>query len=315
VFAEPSAFAIPRKAPARERRKGREGMAVALTPIEPANEENALRLLAEGFPERPLEFWRNAFARMHTTGWNAEAGVPIGQMLSSGATPVGVMLTPASMREFPDGTRRRIVNLSSWYIRTEHRWRGLAMMRRLTAEPDVIYTDVTPTPEMHKLLLAAGFRQMNRGVIAEALPVKACDIGSRSTVRDLEEAPRGAIAEALRTFLLAHRSHGGIPAALEVGGKWHPLLFKRGRWRRLPSAELLFAPSAVAVTRHMGSIARFLLRRGVLVAHRDSLLDEAPPARGLRTRGMKFAKYSPHDAHLLRDRIDHAGTELGIFDL
>ena len=103
-----------------------------MRPIDPAYVAAAVAVLSIGFPKATALFWQSALDRLRAFGGNAEAGVPIGHLLMADDKAVGVILTPARMRTRPDGTRQKIVNLSSWYIDPAHRWRAPVMLRAVT---------------------------------------------------------------------------------------------------------------------------------------------------------------------------------------
>src|SRR5262249_42193552 len=134
-----------------------------LRAIDTSNETQAIDILARGMSQRSRSFWERTLARIHAYDGNAAAKVPAGQLLMHGTSPVGVVLTPASVRSDGDGPARRMINLSSWYIDPAHRWRGPMMLRAILRDHDATFTDLTPTPAVQKILLALGFRSINSG--------------------------------------------------------------------------------------------------------------------------------------------------------
>ena len=80
--------------------------------------------------------WRSAFAAPPGR-WGH------GVLLMVAGAPEGGILA-FEKTETIRGTPRRIVNRSSWYIRPRFRNLAVRMMREVTADPDTIYTGVSP---------------------------------------------------------------------------------------------------------------------------------------------------------------------------
>lgn len=269
-------------------------------------------LLAEGFPERSQTFWDQAFQRLHRLGGNAAAGVPLGYFLLDRDVPVGVMLTPASLRRRAGGIHT-VINLSSWYVRPEQRWRAGLMQRAVLNAHDALFTDLSATQEVRRMLEAFGFTQLNAGVTFHALALTALEPVRKAVVHDLD-ASSGAIPADTRDLLEAHRDIGCLAAVLEADGQAHALLLKK-RWPKgLPGARLLYCSSNAALARHLPALSRYLMRRGMLLLETDT--DALPGRRGQLDRpiGLKFAK-ALNGYGLDPDTTDYAGSELAILDL
>jgi hypothetical protein len=267
----------------------------------------AVALLAIGFPKATRLFWESGLERLRAFGGNAEAGVPLGHLLMADDTPVGVILTPASVRTRPDGTRQKIINLSSWYIHPDHRWRAPVMLRAVLRDQDAVYTDLTPSFEVQKLLPAFGFAPVNRGLRRLFTPFAALARRVFGRVRDLKKVPVEALAEPTRALLESHRAFDCMPCALQAEGAWHPLLFKSRSVRRLPAAELVYCDDHAVLERHLAAVARYLLRRGklfLIVEDRTPSPGGTPPEP---RHGVRYAK-GGHDP----DKTDYAGSEICI---
>lgn len=277
-------------------------------PLDHTNIDVALDLLTEGFPERSRDFFSIGIERMRAFGGNDEAGVPLGRVLFDGAKPAGVVLTPASVRHGADGLVRRIVNMSSWYIRPEQRWRAALMLRQIIRDETAIYTDLTPTADVQRMLPALGFAKFTDGI--ELIPVAygAMPAGGARVV-DLANAPPGAVGAETRRMLEAHRSLNCWPASLVVGGQHHPLLFKPRRIKMLPMAALVYCESNKLLRQHLPAVSRYLIDKRVGFLLRD--LAQGEHARGvtLRNRSIRFARGDNFD-----DRTDYAGSELCLLD-
>lgn len=285
-----------------------------LLPLTESNSGHALALLREGFPRRSETFWHTALARLSGLAWNKAAEVPIGYLLTSDGPPAGIILTPAMLRRDPSGNLRRVINLSSWYVRPDQRWRALAMLRQVMRAHDAIYTDLTPTPDVARLLPALGFKQINTGRVFDPLAFTAVKAAPGTRLVDLSGLPEGAVPDHERNLLAEHVPLGCLAAGLHDAEGWMPLLFKPRTIQRLPAAKLVYASDRNRVARSLGNIARFLLRRGYLIQVRDN--HDCEPKRGLTRRdgGLKFAAYTPADSWFFTNRVDLAGSELCILD-
>lgn len=287
-----------------------------LIPIDHSSSARALELLREGFPQESDAFWRTGLARLLELGWNATAEIPAGHLLMDRDQAVGVILTPATVRRDTNGRLRRIVNLSSWYIRPDHRWRAVAMLRQVLSTSDAIYTDLTPSSDVVRLIRPLGFVPLNQGLVIDALPLTTFARSPGGVVVDLDHVPADRLAPGEHALLAAHRKIGCLPAALLDDEGCCALLFKRCAVKRLPAATLVYCGDNRRLARHLGAVSRFLLRRGRLALVRDARDGDPQPRTSRRLPiGLKFARYTAADAWFFRNRTDFAGSELCILDL
>jgi hypothetical protein len=281
-----------------------------LRPIESHADSGALDVLARGLTRRSRQFWQDSLERLADFGGNRAAGVPLGWLLMAGSAPVGVLLSPASLRTDADGRSIRMINLSSWYIDPDHRWRGPMMLRSAVRQFEAIYTDLTPTPQVQEVLALLGFHRLNAGEVVVALPQAAIGPARGSRVLDLEQAPTGAITAQTRELLSRHRDYGCVALALGTAQRWEPLLFKRTTMRGIPAARLVYCENEAALRRHLAPVARNLLRQGRLLLVLDWTADERPMGLARAGHALKFIK-GPLD----HQKTDYAGSELALFDL
>ena len=120
-----------------------------------------LELLAEGFPDASTD-WSRAFRA-------PPGGTGHGTLLIVDGRSQGVLLSFEKTETIGERARR-IVNLSSWYIRPRYRKFAVRMLRAVTAEPDTIYTATSPILSAQTIGLRAGFRYASKGSIA-SLPL------------------------------------------------------------------------------------------------------------------------------------------------
>lgn len=291
----------------RESRMG-SSLGFTLRPLEAADFPAAAALLVEGFPERSRTFWDEGLRALKRYGGNAECGVPFGQLLIAEGRPAGIALTPACWRRRGDGRRYPLVNFSSWYIRPEHRWLAGLMLRRLFSDPHATYVDLTPDARVARMLVVCGFRAVNTGTIVAALPLCAAGSGRGARVRDLWPEDELSAAAPPRPMLLAHRELGCRPLVIEHEAGRALIVYRERPVRGLPGARLMYVDSHAVLGRCLPALARFLLRRGLLMLSWD--------ARGRKPSGLGSVHRAGGIWYALGeidgDRTDFIGTELCI---
>jgi hypothetical protein len=279
-------------------------------PLEAVDFPAVIPLLCEGFPERSPGFWADALARLEEFAGNREAGLPFGLLMLDRDEPVGIALTLASLRRQHDGRSERLVNISSWFVRPEHRWRAAQMLRRLFADRDATFTDLTPTPEVQKMLPVFGFRPVNRGLVLRPLPLHAFGSARGFHVEPLL-GPWPQLAEGPSLATLENHRRLGCEAFLLRGPEASTFVVVRPQnVCGLPGARIVYAESLSLVRKAIGPLSRALLRRGYLVLV-DDAREPADAARGLfRPHGIWFARNGNFS-----DRADLLGSELCLFNL
>ena len=280
-----------------------------LVPIGSANLTEAQSLLVEGFPERGAAFWARGLARLREWPGNPAASVPIGHVLMEKTLPVGVVLTPASVRRDADDRIRPLINISSWYIKPDYRWKALVMLRGLFHDPAPIFTDLTPTPDVSRMLEPFGFRGVNSGVLMRPLPLLAAGPSRGWTVRPWDPEDRLSSPSPPVEDVARYRNWGHPALVLERGAVRHLLVLRRFRWRGLPAAGVLHAGSLAAVGEAIHGLARRLIGFGMLVLqieHRGA----APRSPWFRRRDIWLARGDP-----FTDRTDHIGSEYGLLGI
>jgi hypothetical protein len=277
-----------------------------LKPLEEADFPEAVRLLAEGFPLRTAAFWTEALERLRHYSANAEAGVPLGQLLMAKGQAVGVALTPASVRTRPDGAAYRLINFSSWYIQPDHRWRAAMMFRQIVADTEATFLDLTPAVHVQPMLPLFGFRPVSVGMdVATTLPWAL--LPSRGArVREFRpDDPLPPEAPSAQQ-LLVHKELGCWPLVLEHLGGQTLLVYRNRAIRRVPAARLMYVGEHAMLRQYLPAVARFLLARGLPVMAWDARAAYDTPRWGIRHQGNVWYGRG----HLPDDCTDFIGTEL-----
>lgn len=295
-----------------------------LLPIDGTNCGHAFDLLGRGFPTRAKRFWEIALERLLSRpGGNAEAGVPAGYLMTADARPVGIMLTPASVRKHLDKRAQRIINLASWYLEPEHRWRAPIMMRSILQDRQAIFTDLSPAPHVRRILLALGFKPINRGIVVNVTPISSMVGSAHNRLDDLESVVEPTIAQETRELLLSQHEFGCFSAIFTRNKTVHPLQFKARRWHGFPAAQLTYCENNSALLENIGAVCRYLVRRG-----KPLLLMDVPPSGEVggfewRSSGIKITSSSIASSNggikfakgdTFHNRTDYVGSELTILD-
>lgn len=280
-----------------------------LQPVTTSDLPLAIQLLTEGFPERSTAFWETSLSRLRCHGGNAMANVPWGQFLLERGQPVGIALTPASVRQ-RDGQSQLLINLSSWYVRPSHRWRALLMLRRLVSNKKATYTDLTPTPTVQRLLPLVGLKAVNRGLLIDFLALHAW---RGAPGAELEPLHAGADVSGFAPpaeLIESHRALGCQPLLLHDAQGSQLLVLQRTSVRGLPAARVVYADSNQRWRRQLGLLSRHLLGQGIWCLVSDSRADRRPPGALFRPRDIWFSRGDDFE-----DRTDLLGSELCLLPL
>ncbi len=259
-----------------------------LRPIDFHSLDDALPVLARGFPARSHAAWTASLQRLRQYG-RSDPGRTAGYMLEAKGRDVGVLLAiPGAATGAP------VVNLSSWYVDPEHRFKAPRMLQQIVGSDTTLFTDLTPTPQVRTMIGRFGFRTWTDGIVLFALPWFALKSAKHSHVLPLHEIPADAFAPAVQTLLDDHAALDCIACALWDGHSLHPLIFSRTRRRGLPLARLVYADDLALVNTHIAAISRHLLRERVIVLAVNGNRNE-------RARGTIFTEH-PSPAYFKGDR-------------
>jgi hypothetical protein len=280
-----------------------------LQPIGDANLGPALDLLVKGFPRGSRRFWEQGVQRV--ARYNAWRGATeIGHVLIAKGKPAGVILLVHSLSRQQSGAPCKVTNLSSWYVEPEHRHLAPLMLRNVLRTENTMFTDLSPSARVIPMLGPLGFRPVNAGLAAVALPTAALQPARGGRVMGLEDITPGALSDCTLRHLEIHMQFGALAAILYVEGIYHPLLFVERTVRKLPTVQLLYCEDNLCFQRCISAVARFLLRKGKLLMLIDIPPNGTTPGVPFWGRGMKFAK-----GGFFNNRTDYAGSEMLVLNL
>ena len=231
--------------------------------------QQMLELLREGFPNVSFD-WEVAFkAPLGRSGY--------GFLMIADGAPQGGILSFESMQSL-SGRERRVVNLSSWYIRPEYRRLAVRMMRTVSSDPDTIYTGVSPIRSVQTICLRAGFRYLSHGSIA-SIPL----LNDFTAGRGIKVGPfdPDAVGPEHRRWMADHANPRHIALLIRQGEHAVPALWRRGlKVKEFPAARLIFTSDYALLRAALPAIhAHMLLRHGTVGLY----LPRIAPLEGLRS--------------------------------
>ena len=279
--------------------------------ITPGDAEAVVRLLHEGFPDRPAAYWRRAWEVLAAR--RAPDGHPaFGHLLEGASGVVGVILLIFSHAAGGGAAGGGAVrcNVSSWYVRPSHRAHAAMMILAALRLKTVTYLNVSPARHTWPILQAQGYRRYSEGQTA-CLPWLSRDRGA-ARVRAFDPARDSArLPEAEAALMADHAALGCTALVAETAEGLVPFVFaRRGLGPlRLPAAQLLYCRDTDGFVRLAGALGRRLLLRGAPVV----VLDGTAAEPGLV--GRFFPDKSPkYFRGADRPRLnDLAYTELALF--
>jgi hypothetical protein len=259
---------------------------------------------------------REMHSRLSPDGWLAAMRPPwsadapnFGYLLESEGAVVGVYLAFYSQRVI-DGEPERFCNLAAWFVRPEHRFSGLRLVKALLDQPGYHFTDLSPSGAVVPLNQRLGFEFLETATaVVPNLPWPTAP-GRFRVSHDpatIEAALSGAA-------LARYRDHAQAPAARHLvvmaGERASHIVYRRDRRRNLPLfATILYVsdPELLAgawrvVSRHL------LLRHGLPVTLAESRVVGKLPRPSVVLHNHRRKMY--RSASLKPDQIDYLYSEL-----
>ena len=228
------------------------------------DQAQAIALLGEGFPHVRLDVWRAGFQRLRETpppGSSDAIGCFLNQAGSVKGLSLAISRSPASERETASTT-----NLSSWYIAPPMRHRALWMFQNMTTDPGRIYTDLSPTTTVARLIQLVGFRLISSQTLLIPTPALASLRSPLPSVVPTSQTLDATDDGSLRSTLQDHLDLGCKVIGLEDGSRVQPLVFAiKRRAKLIRTVQLIYTGSVPALLKNMCAISNYFLRRGVML--------------------------------------------------
>jgi hypothetical protein len=214
-----------------------------------------LELLAEGFPKVSID-WPSAFrAPAGSTGHGT-------LLIVDGRAEGGILAF--EKKEMIRGRLRRVINLSSWYIRQRYRAFAVRMMRVVSGDPDAIYTSSSPILSVQKICLRVGYRYAARGSIASVPLLNG--VGFRGGITVEPFAPAALANPDHNRWMTDHSDDRHVGILIRQRSCIVPVLWQRGlRVRGLPAAQLVFTADHSVLDAALPAVHWHMLRHHGIV--------------------------------------------------
>ncbi len=235
-----------------------------LRPVTFQSLDETLPLLTRGFPAVRPARWAAGLRRLKLFGARSPA-TRTGYVLEQKRQDIGVILTIPSVRPDAGTSSHPIVNLSSWYIEPEHRWRAPRMLQSATQCNRTLYTDLSATPRVQAMIGRLGFRNWTEGTLLCPLPLFALRSCRECHVVAFRNLAGDSFPPPVQQMLSDHVALDCVAGGLWDGLALQPLIFSRKTYRGVPIARLIYAGDRSVVLANLPAIARFLLREGFLL--------------------------------------------------
>jgi hypothetical protein len=138
-----------------------------------------------------------------------------GWMLLDGDQVVGFLATTLSERMIR-GEKLRLCNTSNWIVKPEYRAHSLALYAKALAEKDTAVTNLSPTPQVLKVMEKLGFSLMDKSerIILPVVTLRTFSDRSQliTRTRDLEHALGGEQLKLFRDHQLPYNRHALLRA-------------------------------------------------------------------------------------------------------
>jgi hypothetical protein len=168
-----------------------------------------------------------------------------------------------------DGRRETFCNPHSWCMLDNYRGHSVNLPLHLLRQRGYHFTMLTPDPKVAEIFLHLGFKVLDESVIVfPNLPSVFAAAGARVVCSQPDLIP-GHLSDSTRADFEAHRD---IPwlrfVAFGNPGDVCLVIYKRGRWKRLPCARIIYISDPAAFDRHLRLLQNHLLLRHGLVVSR-----------------------------------------------
>ena len=272
-----------------------------LRPARPDDRDEVVELLHTRMNAKiPRERWGLLF----DYPWRPDDAPDCGRVLEDKGHVVG-FLGATYVDRLIEGVLFRICNMSSWYLLRDYRGRGYgrAMARDLTADPNLTYTDLTATPQVHAMLLGhAGFSILDD----ERWLLRRCESLKRFiAVRDSgTEAPHVRDHRGFRDLRIIEvaAEDGACTVVLQVKKKQQDIAYH----------QLLHVDQPSVLAQHAEAIATAILPEQPAVLAIDQRLLPIAPAGGEVERIAQPRLFKSR--RLRRDQIDNLYNEVLLLD-
>lgn len=196
-----------------------------------------------------------------------------GMQLRDGDRLAGVLLAIYSDQQL-GGQLHRFCNPHSWCVLPEYRQQSIGLVLAIIKQTGLNFTMLTPNPKVAQVFRALRFHDLPRDIlIFPNLPFGLTPNRDARTEVDEQRIMDMLPDEAQRDYQL----HRQIPwlhfVAVGSRGDACLVVYKRSRWKRLPSARILHISNRASLGRHLPLLRRhFLFRNGMFTSQVEARL-------------------------------------------
>ena len=273
--------------------------------VQPINSEHwrgqAIRLLAEGFPKRPIDFWEQAFEGMVVP----QGAWPGYLIVANGSDAVGVLLLVYGSRE-RDGTCLISAGLSSLYVREGFRVYAPKLIQEACRQPGKVYVAATARAAVRRLYEVLGFKKLTDGMYLTSIGFNR-NHDCRARVSGFSPGTFPLSASDAR-LLEDHARLGCLTAVIEAENAITPLvLYTKRLWRMPVAALVLYCGNRQLLNRNLASVHRYLLSVAATPFLLQFVRADERPANGIRLHDRYPLYVRCKDSQLAE--FDHAYSE------
>ncbi len=232
-----------------------------LRAIAPDDVENIIRLLREWSPRIAADEWRAIFEHP----WDGERP-ELGYILTDSDSIVGHLGTIYSEQMLGE-IRRRVCNITSWYVREDYRSSSIRLFQALLKDADII-TVFTPGGVTRQIMEILGFRVLERNkyvyfpLLHAATLLRSRGVTILTDIGDIEQQ----LDENHRTILKDLFDTNCRHFLVREGARYCYLVTKRRRQGikgplTVSASEVLFCSDRAMLNRHLERILLTVLRR------------------------------------------------------
>jgi hypothetical protein len=229
-------------------------------------------------PSRSPQDWADGLR----TNWCADAPNHGFALIDAGRIVGGIGAFYAE--RLIEGRSERFCNITSWCVLESHRQQSMRLAMAVVGQNGWHFTDFSPTQVVAGTLQFLKFKPLDdRQVVGLNLPW--WPLGGLHCVSDPDAIDAALAGTPQHRVYRDHRGFAWLRNVL-VGqaGRWCHVVYKRRRFKGLPSAHILYASNAALLQQGWRALGVHLLARGVATTHVEyRLLGQEPWPSAVRS--------------------------------
>lgn len=209
------------------------------------------------------------------------------------------------------GQMERFCNITSWCVLDSHRKYSMQLAMHIVAQTGYHFTDFSPTKVVAGTLQFFKFKSLEDGVVV--IPNLPLPPFFGSVVTEPAQIEQCLSGEMHRVW----KDHAQFPWLQHVivgrPGDWCHVIYKRGKFKKLPCANIIYISNAEIFTRHLKRLGWFFFWQGLMTTHIEKrTLAKLPGLARVRTG---FNQKQFLSSTLAASDIDYLYSETVALDL